>query len=54
MQVASIVYTDLQSAGVLVFSMAFICELFGMILLAIALHAARTQKKIQPSYYYRE
>jgi hypothetical protein len=39
--VASIAYTDLQSAAVLVFSMAFICLLFGMILLAIAFHASR-------------
>jgi hypothetical protein len=34
--VASIAHTDLQSASVLVFSMAFICALFGAILLAIA------------------
>jgi hypothetical protein len=33
--VASIAYSDLQSAGVLVFSIAFICLLFGLILLAI-------------------
>jgi hypothetical protein len=39
--VASIAYTDLQSAAVLVFSMSFICLLFGMILLAIAFHARR-------------
>jgi hypothetical protein len=39
--VATLAFTDLQSAGVLVFSMAFICVLFGMILLAIALHAKR-------------
>jgi hypothetical protein len=34
--VASIAYTDLQSSAVLVFSMAFICELFGLILIAVA------------------
>jgi hypothetical protein len=34
--VASIAYSDLQSANVLAFSMAFICVLFGLILLAIA------------------
>ena len=39
--VASIAYTDLQSAGVLVFSMAFICVLFGVILLMIAFYAYR-------------
>jgi hypothetical protein len=39
--VASIVYTDLQSAGVLVFSMVFICVLFGAILLAVAFYAKR-------------
>jgi hypothetical protein len=33
--VASIAYTDLQSANVLVFSMTFICVLFGLILLAV-------------------
>ena len=42
--VASIAYTDLQSAAVLVFSMAFICLLFGMILLAIAFHASRKER----------
>lgn len=41
--VASIAYTDLQSAGVLVFSMAFICVLFGAILLGIAYDAKRTK-----------
>jgi len=39
--VASIVYTDLESAGVLVFSAAFICVLFGGILLGIAWFARR-------------
>jgi hypothetical protein len=39
--VASIAYADLQSARVLVFSMAFICVLFGMILVAIACYANR-------------
>jgi hypothetical protein len=39
--VASIAYTDLQSAGVLAFSMAFICVLFGAILLVIAFYAYR-------------
>ncbi|HTQ96735.1 MAG TPA: hypothetical protein VMH89_08010 [Candidatus Acidoferrum sp.] len=43
--VATIAFTDLQSAGVLVFSMAFICVLFGMILLAIALHASRASTR---------
>jgi hypothetical protein len=37
--VASIAYTDLESAGMLAFSMAFIFELFGAILLLIALYA---------------
>jgi hypothetical protein len=37
--VASIAHTDLQSASVLVFSMAFICWLFGAILLAVAYYA---------------
>lgn len=37
--VASIAYTDLQSAGVLAFSTAFICVLFGVILLGITLFA---------------
>jgi hypothetical protein len=37
--VASIAYSDLQSANVLAFSMAFICVLFGLILLAIASYA---------------
>ena len=48
--VASISYTDLQSAGVLVFSMAFICELFGIILLAIAFHASRKKSVREPGY----
>ncbi|MGB7731742.1 MAG: hypothetical protein WBL50_27235 [Candidatus Acidiferrum sp.] len=39
--VASIAYTDLQSADVLAFSTAFICVLFGATLLAIALYAYR-------------
>jgi hypothetical protein len=34
--VASIAYTDLQSAKMLVFSTAFICALFGAILLVVA------------------
>jgi hypothetical protein len=34
--VASFAYTDLESAKVLVFSTAFICVLFGVILLAVA------------------
>jgi hypothetical protein len=37
--VASIAYTDLQSASVLVSSIAFICVLSGVILLAIAYYA---------------
>lgn len=37
--VASIAYTDIQSAGVLVFSTSFICVLFGVVLLAIACFA---------------
>ncbi len=44
--VASIVYTDLQSAGVLVFSMAFICGLFGVILLGIALSAKHSARVV--------
>jgi len=39
--VASIAYTDFQSASVLVFSMGFICVLFGAILLATAYYAKR-------------
>ncbi len=39
--VASIVYTDLQSAGVLAFSIAFICLLFGGVLLGIACYSKR-------------
>jgi hypothetical protein len=38
---ASIAYTDLQSADVLVFSMGFICMFFGAILLGIAYYAKR-------------
>lgn len=34
--VAGIAFTDLQSAGVLVFSIAFICELFGVVLLVVS------------------
>ena len=41
--VASIAYTDLDSEAVLVFSIAFICVLFGVILLAIA-YAAKHRK----------
>jgi hypothetical protein len=37
--VASIAYTDMQSASVLVFSAAFICILFGVILLSIGFFA---------------
>jgi len=44
--VASIAYTDLQSAGVLVFSIAFICGLFGVILLGIALSAKRSARVV--------
>jgi hypothetical protein len=43
--VASIAYTDLQSAGVLAFSMSFICLLFGVILLAIAFYAYRRRSR---------
>ena len=39
--VASIAYTDLQSANMLVFSTAFICALFGAILLVVAYFARR-------------
>jgi hypothetical protein len=39
--VASIAYTDLDSEAVLVFSIAFICVLFGVILLAITYVARR-------------
>jgi hypothetical protein len=39
--VASIAYTDLQSASMLVFSTVFICELFGVILLGIAYFARK-------------
>jgi hypothetical protein len=43
--VASIAHTDLQSAGVLAFSMAFICLLFGLILLAITFYACRRRSR---------
>jgi hypothetical protein len=39
--VASIAYTDLQSASMLVLSTVFICELFGVILLGIAYFAKK-------------
>lgn len=39
--VASIAYTDIQSASVLVFSTTFICVLFGVVLLSIAFFAKR-------------
>ncbi|MGC2767707.1 MAG: hypothetical protein WB607_19525, partial [Candidatus Acidiferrum sp.] len=39
--VASIVRTDIQSAKMLVFSTAFICALFGAILLVVAYFAWR-------------
>jgi len=42
--VASIAYTDLQSASVLVFSMMFICELFGLILLGVAYYGNRRKR----------
>ncbi|MGB9433172.1 MAG: hypothetical protein WBQ89_13085 [Candidatus Acidiferrum sp.] len=44
--VASIAYTDFQSASVLVFSMAFICVLFGAILLAIAYYARKRVRAV--------
>jgi hypothetical protein len=50
--VASIAYSDLQSAGVLVFSMAFICELFGMLFLILAFYSAR--KKSSGKLNHRE
>jgi len=37
--VADLAHTDLDSAGVLLFSLVFICELFGVILLGIAYYA---------------
>jgi hypothetical protein len=40
--VAGIAFTDLQSAGVLVFSIAFICELFGVVLLVVSWYGKRT------------
>jgi hypothetical protein len=39
--VSSIAYTDMQSAGALVFSTAFVCVLFGVVLLSIAWFARR-------------
>jgi hypothetical protein len=39
--VAGIAYTDLQSAGVLVFSIGFICGLFGVILLVVGWYGKR-------------
>lgn len=39
--VASIAYTDIQSASVLVFSTTFICLLFGVVLLSISYFARR-------------
>jgi hypothetical protein len=39
--VSSIAYTDIQSASVLLFSSAFICVLFGVVLLTIAWFARR-------------
>jgi hypothetical protein len=39
--VASIAYTDIQSASVLVFSTTFICLLFGVVLLSISYFAKR-------------
>ncbi len=44
--VASIAYTDLQSAGVLVFSTAFICVFFGVILLGVAFYAKQSAKSV--------
>ena len=43
--VASIAYTDLQSASLLVFSMMFICELFGLILLGVAYYGNRRKDR---------
>lgn len=39
--VAGIAFTDLQSAGVLLFSIAFICGLFGVILVAVGWYGRR-------------
>ena len=44
--VASIAFTDLQSASVLVFSMMFICELFGLILLGVACYGNRRKVRV--------
>ena len=44
--IASIAYTDLQSASVLVFSMMFICELFGIVLLVVAYYANRKANRV--------
>jgi hypothetical protein len=44
--VASIAYTDLQSASVLVFSATFICLMFGTILLVIAYFAKRGEARV--------
>lgn len=41
--ISSLMRTDFQSAGVLVFSISFICAMFGTILLAIAFFTRRTQ-----------
>ncbi|HTZ46833.1 MAG TPA: hypothetical protein VMH20_04535 [Verrucomicrobiae bacterium] len=41
--VADIAYTDLQSAGVLVFSITFICELFGAVLLVVSWYGKRVK-----------
>ena len=44
--VASIAYTDLQSASMLVISMVFICELFGTVLLGVAFYAKHRAKSV--------
>lgn len=44
--VSSIAYTDLQSAGVLTFSAASMCILFGVILLGIAAYAKRSRPAV--------
>jgi hypothetical protein len=43
--VADIARTDLQSAGVLVFSMAFICFLFGVVLLVVSWYGKRGKRR---------
>jgi len=43
--VADIAHTDLQSAGVLVFSIAFICGLFGAILLAVGWYGKKGERR---------